>query len=61
MKRSPKQRGTEAEVMARNFLADDVLAWADGWDSATASDQAEDYYRSAAEALLHVQTRAGAA
>ena len=27
MKRSPKQRGTEAEVMARNFLADD--GWTD--------------------------------
>lgn len=27
MKRSPKQRGTEAEVMARSFLADD--GWTD--------------------------------
>lgn len=40
-------------------LAADVLAFNDGFDSALASDQAEDYYRLAAEALLHIDGRRG--
>lgn len=54
--------GCKGHRLTRDIaLAADVLAWANGWDSAAASDQAEDYYRTAAEALLHIQTQAGAA
>lgn len=41
-------------------LAADVLAFNDGYDNALASDQAEDYYQLAAEALVHIDARRGA-
>lgn len=41
-------------------LAADVLAWADGWDNAVDSHQADDYHRTAADALLHISTRQAA-
>jgi hypothetical protein len=36
-------------------LAADVIAWCEGYDNALASDQAEEYYRSAAKALLAIE------
>lgn len=54
--------GCKGHRLTRDIaLAADVLAWSDGWDSAAASDQAEDYYQAAAKALLDIQTQAGAA
>lgn len=36
-------------------LAADVLAWADGWDDIAESDQQDEYWASAAQALAEIR------